>query len=59
MMNKQKIRTYRSETLPPMSLKLVLTDARKDLPPRVSKKDRNEELAVKLIERLKTKFKIN
>jgi hypothetical protein len=52
-MKKQKVHTYRSETLPPLSLKLVLTDARKDLPSRVSKKDRNEELALKLIERMK------
>lgn len=56
-MNKQKMHTYRSETLSLTSLKLVLTSARKDLPPHVAKKDRNEELALKLIKKIRTSYK--
>jgi len=56
-MKKQKVHTYRSETLFLQPLRLVLADARKDLPPRVSKKDRNEELALKLIEKMRKKFR--
>ena len=56
-MTKQKIHAYRSETPSLSPLKMVLTNARKDLPPRVSKKDMNEELALKLIEKMKTKYK--
>jgi len=36
---------------------MVLTNARRDLTPRVSKKDMNEELALKLIEKMKTDYK--
>ena len=62
-MKRQKVHTYRSGTLRHaqggalLSLKLVLTNARKDLPPRVLKKDKNEELAQKLIEKMKTEYK--
>ncbi|HLO31909.1 MAG TPA: hypothetical protein VK249_22360 [Anaerolineales bacterium] len=56
-MNKQKVHTYRFETLSLLRLKLTLMNARKDSPPGVAKKDRNEELALKLIETLKTKYK--
>jgi len=56
-MRKQKIHAYRSE-IPSLSpLKMVLTNARRDLTPRVSKKDMNEELALKLIEKMKTDYK--
>jgi hypothetical protein len=56
-MNKQKVRTYRSETPSLLPLRIVLTGARKDLPPRVSKRDTNEELALKLIEKMRTEYK--
>lgn len=56
-MNKQKLRTYRSETPSLLQLKTALTSARKGLPPRVAKKDLNEELALDLIEKLKTQYK--
>ena len=55
-MNKQQTRTYRSESLSLSPLNLVLTNARKDLPPRVHRHDRNEELAAKLIEKMKRQF---
>ena len=56
-MNKQKIRTYRSEALSLLTLRIVLTDARKDVPPQVSKNDMNEELAAKLIRKMKRQYK--
>jgi hypothetical protein len=56
-MNRQKMHTYRSETPSLVLLKTTLTSARKGLPPRVAKKDLNEELALKLIEELKTQYK--
>lgn len=56
-MNKQTVRTYRSEALSLLTLRIVLTDARRDVPPQVSKNDMNEELAVKLIKRLKRQYK--
>jgi len=54
-MTKQKTHIYRFETLLP--LKMVLTKAGRDLPPRVVKKDVNEELALKLIEKMKKEYK--
>ena len=56
-MTRQKIHTYRSRTPALFSLKGVLTNARRDLPSHVSKKDVNEELALKLIEKMKTDYK--
>lgn len=56
-MNKQTVRTYRSEALSLLTLRIVLTDARRDVPPQVSKNDMNEELANKLIKRLKRQYK--
>ncbi len=56
-MNKQKVRTYRSETLSLLTLRIVLTDARKDVPPQVSKNDMNEELAARLIRKLRRQYK--
>ena len=56
-MNKQKVRTYRSEALSLLTLRIVLTDARKDVPPQVSKNDMNEELAAKLIRKMKRQYK--
>ncbi len=56
-MNKQKMRTYRSEALSLLTLRIVLTDARKDVPPQASKNDLNEELAVKLIRKMRRQYK--
>jgi len=56
-MTRQKIHPYRYETPSLFPLKLVLAHARRDLPPHVSKKDVNEELALKLIEKMKTEYK--
>jgi hypothetical protein len=56
-MTKQKMHMYRSETLLLSPLKLVLTNARKDLPPYVLQKDVNEELALKLIGKMKTEYR--
>ncbi len=56
-MNKQKLRTYRSEALSLLTLRIVLTEARKDVPPQVSKNDMNEELAAKLIRKMKRQYR--
>jgi hypothetical protein len=56
-MNKQKVRTYRSEALSLLTLRLVLTDARKDVPPQTSKNDLSEELAAKLIRKMRRQYK--
>jgi hypothetical protein len=56
-MNKQKIRTYGSETLSLLTLRIVLTDARKNVPPNASKNDMNEELAMKLINKMRRQYK--
>lgn len=55
-MNKQIVRTYRSEALSLLTLRIVLTDARRGVPPQVSKNDMNEELAAKLIRRMKRQY---
>ncbi len=56
-MNKQMTRTYRSEALSLLTLRLVLTEARKDVPPQTSKNDWNEELAAKLIRRMRRQYR--
>jgi hypothetical protein len=56
-MNKQKSYFYRSEDLALLTLRIVLTDARKDVPPQVSKNDLTEELFAELIEKLKRQYK--
>lgn len=56
-MNKQRAYVYRSEALSLLTLRIVLTDARKDVPPRVSKIDMNEERAAELIEKMKRQYK--
>jgi hypothetical protein len=56
-MNKEKVRTYGSEALSLLTLRIVLTDARMDVPPHVSKNDMNEELAARLIKRMRRQFK--
>jgi hypothetical protein len=55
-MNKKSTRIYRSEALSLSPLKLVLINARKGLPPRISRRDANEELAMSLIEKMKLQF---
>ena len=54
----QKKRTYRSETLSLLTLKLILTEAKKESPPqmRCEHSDANEELALKLIARMKKEY---
>jgi hypothetical protein len=56
-MNKEKVRTYGSEALSLLTLRIVLTDARMDVPPHVSKNDMNEELAARLIKKMRRQFK--
>jgi hypothetical protein len=55
-MNKQAVRTYHSEAISLLTLRIVLTDARRDVPPQVSKNDLNEELAEKLIRKMKRQY---
>jgi hypothetical protein len=56
-MNKQNVRVYRSETLSLLTLKIVLTNARKGVPPNISKRDRHEELASHLIKKMRRPHK--
>jgi hypothetical protein len=57
-MNRQMNRTVRFEAPSLLPLKWVLTEARMDTPPRNLdlRGDVNEELALKLIERMKTEY---
>lgn len=57
-MTKQNVHPYRSRTLSLLPLKIALTNAGKDLPPRVLKPhmDSNETLALELIERMKADY---
>jgi hypothetical protein len=56
-MNKQRDYLYRSEALALLTLRIVLTDARKDVPPHISKNDMSEELAAELIVKMKRQYK--
>jgi hypothetical protein len=56
-MNRQRDYLSRSEDLSLLMLRIVLTDARKDVPPHVSRNDMNEELAAALIERMKRQYR--
>ena len=56
-MNEQQDYLYRSEVLSLLTLRIVLTDARKHVPPHVSANDMNEELAAESIEKLKRQYK--
>ena len=56
-MNKQRDYLYCSEVLSLLTLRIVLTDARQNVPPHVSVNDMNEELAAKAIEKLKRQYK--
>ena len=56
-MNKQKDYLSRSEALSLLTLRIVLTDARRDVPPHVSVHDMDEELAAESIEKMKRQYK--
>ena len=56
-MNKHRDYLSRSEALALLTLRIVLTDARKDVPPHVSANEWNEERAAESIEKLKRKYK--
>lgn len=56
-MNKQKDYLSSSEALSLLTLRIVLTDARRDVPPHVSIQDMDEELAAESIEKMKRQFK--
>ena len=58
MMKTQKNHSYRCEPSSLLSLEMVLTNARKALPPRVSKKDAGDELALRLIQKIRTDYKV-
>jgi hypothetical protein len=57
-MKTQKNHSYRCEPSSLLSLKMVLTTARKALPPRISKKDASDELALRFIEKIRTDYKV-
>ncbi len=53
-----KKRTYQSETLSLLTLKLILTEAKKESPPQMRKEEQHdEELALKLIACMKKEYK--
>lgn len=56
-MNKQKDYLSRSEALSLLTLRIVLTDARRDVPPHVSIHDIDEQLAAEAIEKMKRQYK--
>ena len=56
-MNKQRDYLSCSEALSLLTLRIVLTDARRDVPPQVSIHDMDEELAVESIEKMKRQYK--
>jgi hypothetical protein len=56
-MNKQREYMSCSEALSLLTLKIVLTDARRDVPPHVSTRDMDEELAAEAIEKMKRQYK--
>jgi hypothetical protein len=56
-MNTQKVHTYRFETLSLLTLKIVLTNARKGVPPDVMRMYRSEELALRLTKKIRRPYK--
>jgi hypothetical protein len=56
-MRKQKVHAYRYETSSLSSLKMVLTNARRSLPPRIANQDASDGLALRLIENMKAQYK--
>ena len=54
----QKKRTYQSETLSLLTLKLILTEAKRESPPQTRKEEQSdEELALNLIASMKKNYK--
>ena len=55
----QKKRMYQSEALSLLTLKLILTEAKKESPPQTwrEQSDANDELALKLIAGMKKKYR--
>ena len=54
----QRKRTYPSETLSLLTLKLILTEAKKESPPQARREEQSdEELALNLIDRMKKNYK--
>ena len=56
-MNKQREYLSCSEALSLLTLRIVLTDARRDVPPHVSLHDMDEECAAESIEKMKRQYK--
>jgi hypothetical protein len=56
-MNKQREYMSCSEALSLLTLRIVLTDARRDVPPQASIHDMDEELAAEAIEKMKRQYK--
>jgi hypothetical protein len=56
-MNKQREYMSCSEALSLLTLRIVLTDARRDVPPHVSTLDMDEERAAEAIEKMKRQYK--
>ena len=53
-----KKRTYQSEALSLLTLKLILTEAKKESPPQMRREERvDEELALKLIAKMKKEYR--
>ena len=56
-MSKQRDYLSSSEALSLLTLRIVLTDARRDVPPHVSIHDMDEELAAQSFEKMKRQYK--
>lgn len=56
-MNKQREYLSCSEALSLLTLRIVLTDARRDVPPHVATHDLDEELAAEAIEKMKRQYR--
>ncbi len=56
-MNKQKDYLSCSEALSLLTLRIVLTDARRDVPPHASTYDKDEALAAEAIEKMKRQYR--
>jgi hypothetical protein len=56
-MNKQRDYLDRSEALSLLTLRIVLTDARRDVPPHVCNRDIEEKIAEEAIEKMKRQYR--
>ena len=56
-MNRQRDYLSCSEALSLLTLRIVLTDARRDVPPHASIRDMDEERAAESIEKMKRQYK--